>query len=152
MNMIAELPSLIDDSSLPTGAHAACIEAFFSNARALIEFLTIDNNNTYIRRRDYHPSWSPNESVRLTYLRQIYGLSSEQVSHLMKKRVTGATVPEVRISASGLTAIADNVFAEFDDFTRAVNEVDAEAGLLFEGFLKGARQRQARSSTSGGAP
>ena len=142
LDMVAELPPLTADERLPIAARVACAEAFFSNLRVLVEFLVLPPSSGRIHRHEYLPGWDPEDGQETVELRRLYGLASENVSHLMKKRVPHDGEVVQYVGTADLERAGTLANALVERFTDALrHEHRDDYALLFSGFVMSAEAR-----------
>jgi hypothetical protein len=128
LNMLAELPSHVEDSGLALVVRAACLESYFINLRLTFEFIGGKHDRNQISRHDFLQGWEPANSEKLKALREQYGFASEQVAHLSKKRTfpQGSPITPHPIQMSVLTVLVFDLMREFADALTAAGSPYAE--------------------------
>jgi hypothetical protein len=145
MNMVAELPRYIGDMSIPTGAQVACLEAFFSNLKLLIEFAALPRSRKRgdnIHAQDFLPKWKA-ESPDWVPVKHMYGDINAHVSHLGRQRVP-MQIPAEFYRVVGRRELEDQARMMFDamkGFVRALQDDGSPYAGQFESFLLQARLR-----------
>lgn len=81
VQMVAELPSYVEDEELPRVVQIACLEDWATNHRLLTEFLLLRPPSNCSSARDFVPGWSPRGEL-VDRLKRDYGWISEDVSHI----------------------------------------------------------------------
>lgn len=140
LNMLAELPSHIEDPGLPVVVRAACMESYFINLRLVFEFLSGKYHENEIRAYDFLPGWKPAKDEKFEIFRRKYGFASEQVAHLAKKRAfpEGSPITPHPIEFPIATLVIIEVIDHFADALSAAHSPYAD---VFRNAIAGARTR-----------
>lgn len=106
LTMIGAMPDYTEDAGVPGAAQVACLEAFFVNARLLIEFLGVRGpDDRDLRATEFLADWTPLpeyiEQMQATWL-----LTSQHVVHLSQSRVPEVVVDDVDVTRDGLRRYA----------------------------------------------
>jgi hypothetical protein len=142
LDVIAELPAWVERPSLPAAAQNACLESFYSNLRALIEFLVMVRDDKRIHRHDFLPGWEPPEDH--TDLKKLFGMTSTHVSHLGKGRIVTPGEAEIDVSPATLAAQSAAVLRMMHLFCDTLVEAGDPEAEVFAAGLDVARARLAR--------
>lgn len=140
LNMLAELPSHADDSTLPLVVRAACLESYFVNLRLIFEFIGGRRGRHQIHRHDFLPDWEPARSEKWKTLREQYGFASEQVAHLAKKRTLpgGSPITPYPVKMFMITLL---VFEVMHEFAAALAEAGSPDAATFNSIIRDAEAR-----------
>lgn len=141
LEMVATLPALYADQCLPGPARHACMDSFFLNLRALIEFAARKQDNRDIHRSDFLTGEAsgavPADTAQK--LNEAWELASQQIAHLSKKRVVGTTGEFEPVTADDMRRLAEAVFGAFDSFRAALRSEGSEYADRFTTVLETAR-------------
>jgi hypothetical protein len=129
--MVHRLPKLAHDPSLPGVVQQACVEAFFLNVRALIEFLEIKGRSGNAKS-DFFASdvaapatWSPViDGDTQDRLGRDWIVATRHLMHFSKERVSqsvGIPTDYIDVSEAALVEIADDLLGVWDQFAAKVN-------------------------------
>lgn len=119
--IVAALPRQAYEPDTSTILQQACIDAFFVNVRALVEFLGIKKSDPTkdFSAIDVAPEWvaviSLEERKRLV---EYWQIASQHLMHFSRSRVKqdGMATLQVNVELAELTSIADDVLALWDQY------------------------------------
>lgn len=141
MNMVAELPRLTDDRSLPVAARVACLESYFMNLRVLVDFYARRRDDRDIHRHDFLPAWDPAASSTVERLKREWDFASKQVAHLSKSRIVEDGDLVVNLAPQRLELMTALLFDIAEEFCSALEEDGHPLAKTFQSFLMEARSR-----------
>lgn len=117
--MVNALPREVHDPTLPSLAQQACLDSFFVNVRALIEFLEIKPAAKDFAASTVLPGWKPRvDAAEKQRLIDVWAVASHQLVHFGSHRVKhddGTSMP-VDVSLEALDRIADDVLTVWDQY------------------------------------
>lgn len=125
--MVHRLPTLVYYTTLPGIVQQACLESFFTNTRALIEFLEVRGARKSAHdffASDIAAGWSPSiDKQTQDRLEGHWDISSKHLMHFSKVRAVqdNGTVVNVDTSMAALEMIATEVLAVWDQFAAAAD-------------------------------
>lgn len=118
LTMIAELISASNDRAFPPAVRTACLEAWFTNYRLLIEFLVIGVSRNCANAQDLAPGWPSGTSTGIQRLKEDYGWASEHIVHIgelkpdaLEQNVAPAIL---RLKAGMLLDVVENLLASLE--------------------------------------
>jgi hypothetical protein len=138
MRTIMATASLANDESLPEFAQIACLEDFFVNVRAMIEFLIRAPNKPNPKdfsALDLVPTWTPKPEDAVARLDDEWWLvASQEVVHFSKERIRYDIEHPRNIDTSypALERIANDVAAVWNAFASELEQLphDQLRGIL----------------------
>jgi hypothetical protein len=134
MDMIAALPPLTADPTLPLLARIACLESYYSNLRLLVEFLVRKRDQRDIHRYDFL-QWDAPPARTLERLEEEWTEASQQVVHLSKKRVPDATTLIANVHPRKLALLSSLLFEVLEDYCEALSIAQSPWSSQFSGAL-----------------
>jgi hypothetical protein len=126
---LCRMARLVGDPEVPSIQQMACIQAYVSNMRALVEFLLRRHDPRHIHRYCYLPGWDPTPSDATRELDSyVWDTATETVAHLSWDRIPRASKAVVDDSATNLLRLAGlmlDVLSEFADELEAQDHPNA---------------------------
>ena len=151
LNVIAELPSYVDDSNVPTVLRVAAIDGFFVHLRLVIEFLTKRPGSGRYRAitwHDYTRDFHLDEALRRR-LSADYDFASRYVAHLNVDRVPTSDSPIFEtVDAARLRGHADDVFAAMKGLAQHMATAGDACASDFQRWLAEAEARRDSSPSA----
>lgn len=117
LQTLGELIRYTNSGDLPEAVRVACVESWYSNERALIEFLVLTPPKSAAGARSFLPDWSPSDPSAVPRLKRAYGFASQHVSHF---GVPKPAMPLPTFEAEYFRQKAEEVFGVADDFASAL--------------------------------
>ena len=145
LNMIAEMPSYVEDVAYPLALRAASLDAFFVHLRLLIEFLITKprrNRSPVISRWDYASGFALDNALR-DRLTAASDFANTHMAHFNADRVPTAASPITQTpSRSTLVSYADGVFSAMDALVQHLVTAKSPFAADFQQFLTAAQSRR----------
>jgi hypothetical protein len=122
--MVSDLPEHIVGGSLPDVVQVACVEAFFLNARLVIEFLTRKDDRDF-SAWSYVPDWKPVPEDKAR-LETTWDIASKHIVHFSEDRKQDpARIVKIDISREGLGQIVADIDAVWTPWVEAHRRLTA---------------------------
>jgi hypothetical protein len=140
--MVAELPAHTENTTYPDIVRIACIDAYFTNVRLLIEFFVQPHKKKRIHRYDYLHGWDPADPIATKLRTEWYGFVSQNTSHLAKARIPTTNSPVINIAGRRLTHLAGDVLTVAEEFAEALANAASPWAQTFAAYARNARAHQ----------
>jgi hypothetical protein len=144
LNSVAKLPSYYHNPELEMILRNACLEAWFVNLRALIEFFEIKGHDYKSRTKDY--KYSQYVRVKITHkkndlLLKAWQISSKSVVHLSKYRGADVEGLDFDLSIENMLEHVEVILEMTSDFLEALKTESKEEAFLVEVALASAKNK-----------
>jgi hypothetical protein len=138
LDLLAQLPTYVDDLALPLAVRVACLECYFVNLRLIVEFAIKEPKPADFSRREFLPDWRPAPGHRVDFLLEQWTLANRQVVHLSRERIppTGGIITLHPIK---LFMITLSVFKIMDEFVVELMSRHHPATETFERLVRSAK-------------
>lgn len=141
--MACALVPFTDDPSLDLYVRLACLEAYHSHMRTLIEFFVKGRGGRDIHRHDFLPGWDPPTGADTARLLQMWTHTSENVSHLSWRRIPapGEEALITNVAPVNLALLANLVLSLAEDFTQCLEANEHPSRIQFRTAVQMGRSR-----------
>jgi hypothetical protein len=144
LNSVAKLPFYYHDRELAMILRVACLEAWFVNLRALIEFFEVKGNKNKNQELDYKVSQYAQAKIihdKKNLLENAWETSSKLVVHLSKARSPDIEGFDFDLSIENMLNHVEVILDMTADFLEALQNEYKEEAFLVEVALASAKNK-----------